>query len=320
MNLHINKKAVLLIFSLLIFAVLMAGCTAPILKTTNHALIITSTPITSAVANQTYTYKVNTTDPDAGDTLTYALSTKPSGMTINPVTGLISWTPISGQIGDNDVIAEVSVGDKCDTQNFTIAVSETPPAPAVPAPPAPAVPAPPAPAVPPASPTPPVPPAPVAPPAPPIPAPPVPPVPTVPPAPPVPLTLSNLSLTPFLLPAVQGSQVTIYLKVEDAADLKGASITLNYNASKLQYSSSAAGSFIPNANLFASGTSGSVTLDLAGLGATSYASSTGTIITVVFNTIGTGNTNITFGTTTLRDKDNADINHTRGNGCSVNIN
>jgi hypothetical protein len=108
--------------------------------------------------------------------------------------------------------------------------------------------------------------------------------------------------------------------VEDAADLKGASITLNYNASKLQYSSSAAGSFIPNANLFASGTSGSVTLDLAGLGATSYASGTGTIITVVFNTIGTGNTNITFGTTTLRDKDNADINHTRGNGCSVNIN
>jgi len=110
------------------------------------------------------------------------------------------------------------------------------------------------------------------------------------------------------------------VKAEDVADLKGASITLNYNASKLQYSSSTAGSFVPNANLFASGTSGSVTLDLAGLGAASYASGTGTIITVVFDTIDSGNTNITFGTTTLRDKDNADTNHTRGNGCSVSIN
>ena len=296
MNLSINKKVVLLIFSLLVFAVLMVGCTVPILKTANQASIITSTPITYAVANQTYTYKVNTTDPDVGDTLTYALSTKPTGMTINSSTGLISWTPISDQIGDNDVIVEVSVGDKCDTQNFTIVVSETPPTPAVP-------PAPPTPVVPPTPP-----------------APPVPPAPAVPPAPSVPLTLPTLSLTPFLLPAVQGSQVTVYLKVEDVADLKGASITLNYNASKLQYSSSAAGSFVPNANLFASSTNGSVTLDTAGLGATSYASGTGTILTVVFDTIDSGNTNITFGITTLRDKDNADINHTRGNGCSVSIN
>jgi hypothetical protein len=110
------------------------------------------------------------------------------------------------------------------------------------------------------------------------------------------------------------------VKAEDVADLKGASITLNFNVSKLQYSSSTAGSFIPKANLFASSTNGSVTLDTAGLGAASYASGTGTIITVVFNTIDSGYTNITFGTTTLRDKNNVDINHTRSNGCSVSIN
>ena len=315
MNLPINKKAVLLIFSLLVFAVLMTGCTVPILKTANQTPIITSTPITSAVVNQTYTYKVNTADPEVGDTLTYTLSTKPAGMTIDPATGLISWTPISDQIGNNDVIVEVSVGNKYDSQNFTIAVSEIPPTP--PVPPAPAVPVPPTPVVPLVPPTSPVPPAPA------VPAPSTPPMlpaPPVPPAPFVPLTLPTLSLTPFLLPAVQGSQVTINVRVEDAADLKGASITLNYNASKLQYNSSAAGSFIPKANLFASGTSGSVTLDLAGLGAVSYTSGTGTIITVVFDTINSGYTNITFGTTTLRDKDNADINHTRGNGCSVSIN
>jgi hypothetical protein len=203
MNLPINKKAVLLIFSLLIFAVLMAGCTVPLLRTASQAPIIASTPITSAVANQTYTYKVDANDPDVGDALTYTLSTKPAGMTINPTTGLISWTPISGQIGNNDVIVEVSAGDKYDTQNFTIVVSETPPAPAVPTPPTPPVPpTPPTPPVPPTPPTPPV--------------PPTPPTPPVPPAPFVPLALPNLNLTPFLLPAVQGSQVTIYLKVEDS--------------------------------------------------------------------------------------------------------
>lgn len=90
----------------------------------------------------------------------------------------------------------------------------------------------------------------------------------------------------------------------------------------MQYSSSTAGSFIPNANLFASSTNGSVNLDIAGLGASSYHSGmgTGTIITVVFDTIDTGNTNITFGTTSLRDNNNDNIDHTRSSGCSVTIN
>jgi hypothetical protein len=48
---------------------------------------------------------------------------------------------------------------------------------------------------------------------------------------------------------------------------------------------------------------------------------TGTIIIVVFDTIDTANpTNITFGTTQLRDKDNNPITHTKGSGCSVTIN
>jgi hypothetical protein len=48
---------------------------------------------------------------------------------------------------------------------------------------------------------------------------------------------------------------------------------------------------------------------------------TGTIIIVVFDTIATASpTNITFGSTTLRDKDNITISHTKGSGCSVTIN
>lgn len=58
----------------------------------NAAPVITSTAFTSATSGTLYTYQVVATDPNAGDTLTYSLSTFPVGMTINPTTGLISWT------------------------------------------------------------------------------------------------------------------------------------------------------------------------------------------------------------------------------------
>jgi hypothetical protein len=132
----------------------------------------------------------------------------------------------------------------------------------------------------------------------------------------------NLKLTPSSQTVTQGSQATINVVAEDVTDLKGASVILNFNASKLQYSSSTAGSFIPNATLMANSTNGSVTLDIAGLGASGYHSGmgTGTIITVKFDTIATGNTNITFGATILKDKDNNTITHTKSSGCSVTIN
>jgi hypothetical protein len=40
-------------------------------------------------------------------------------------------------------------------------------------------------------------------------------------------------------------------------------------------------------------------------------------MTVKFERIATGNTNITFGTTQLRDKENNIINHTTGSGCLI---
>ena len=89
----------------------------------NHAPEITSDPVTSATKDQPYSYDVHATDPDVGDTMTYSLTTKPTGMTINSSTGLISWTPTS--IGDYDVIVEVSDNGSpvlSDTQSFTINV------------------------------------------------------------------------------------------------------------------------------------------------------------------------------------------------------
>ena len=86
----------------------------------NHAPSITSEPVTTVTVDELYTYDVNATDPD-GDTLTYSLTTSPTGMTIDSATGVISWTPTSE--GDYAVVVMVSDGALNDTQNFTITVS-----------------------------------------------------------------------------------------------------------------------------------------------------------------------------------------------------
>jgi len=91
----------------------------------NHAPVITSAPVTSATKNQPYSYDVNATDPDVGDTLTYSLTTKPTGMNINTSIGVITWTP--SFTGDYDVIVKVSDSGSpvlSDTQSFTITVEE----------------------------------------------------------------------------------------------------------------------------------------------------------------------------------------------------
>ena len=88
----------------------------------NHAPVITSTAVTSATKGQPYSYDVNATDSD-GNTLTYSLTTKPSGMAINSSTGLITWTPTA--IGPFGVTVKVSDGGLFDTQSFTITVSES---------------------------------------------------------------------------------------------------------------------------------------------------------------------------------------------------
>ena len=60
------------------------------------APVITSAPVTTATAGVLYTYDVEATDPDAGDVLTYSLTTAPAGMTIDPTTGLIAMDADSG--------------------------------------------------------------------------------------------------------------------------------------------------------------------------------------------------------------------------------
>jgi len=88
----------------------------------NHSPVITSIPVTEATAGTLYTYDVEATDED-DDTLTYALTENPSGMTINNGTGLIEWTPTQDQVGTHAVTVEVD-DEKggTDSQSFTITV------------------------------------------------------------------------------------------------------------------------------------------------------------------------------------------------------
>src|SRR4029450_11743115 len=90
----------------------------------NNAPTISSTPVLSATAAAVYSYDVNATDADAGDVLTYSLDTAPAGMTINSASGLIGWTPTSGQVGSNAVAVRVNDGHGGSaTQSFTINVA-----------------------------------------------------------------------------------------------------------------------------------------------------------------------------------------------------
>jgi hypothetical protein len=95
-------------------------------KAVNDAPSLTSKPVTTATVGALYTYDVDATDPDAGDTLAYSLTIKPAGMTIDADTGLIEWTPTNDQAGVNDVAVKVTDNGSApasQTQPFTITVA-----------------------------------------------------------------------------------------------------------------------------------------------------------------------------------------------------
>jgi hypothetical protein len=72
----------------------------------NHTPELQQPDDDSIKVNTAYSLQLIANDVD-GDVLTYALVTKPSGMTIN-ATGLIQWTPGNGQKGNKAVTAKVT--------------------------------------------------------------------------------------------------------------------------------------------------------------------------------------------------------------------
>ena len=116
----IKNKKLLLSLSVFLIVFLFTGCFL-----FNSSPVIESNPVTTAKEGAIYTYDVEATDLNEEDTLTYSLTVSPTGMTINSTTGVITWTPTEGQIGENEVVVEVSDGSKSATQSYTITVDET---------------------------------------------------------------------------------------------------------------------------------------------------------------------------------------------------
>ncbi|NOS75712.1 MAG: cadherin-like domain-containing protein [Methyloglobulus sp.] len=95
----------------------------------NDAPTITSTPVLTATEDASYTDAVTATDVDAGQSLSYSLVAAPAGMTINAISGAISWTPTNAQVGDNNVTVKVTdssgAANNSATQDFIVAVTNT---------------------------------------------------------------------------------------------------------------------------------------------------------------------------------------------------
>ena len=86
----------------------------------------TSTPVTVAAEGSQYTYDVQTAE-EAGGGVSYALNTAPAGMTIDPDTGVISWTPSDSQAGVHAVVvAATRTAGGTATQAFEITVRDAP--------------------------------------------------------------------------------------------------------------------------------------------------------------------------------------------------
>lgn len=90
----------------------------------NDPPVINSSPVTTATQDAVYSYDVDASDINPGDVLTYSLDSSPSGMTIDSQTGVISWTPNSGQVGTDSVTVRVEDQQGgSDTQTFSIDVA-----------------------------------------------------------------------------------------------------------------------------------------------------------------------------------------------------
>ncbi|SMN14224.1 Fibronectin type III domain protein [uncultured Candidatus Thioglobus sp.] len=97
-----------------------------------HAPVITTTAPTTATEDTLYSYDANVNDIDSGDTHTWSIPRKPTGMTLNTSTGQINWTPLEGVTTSGEITLSVTdSGNLTATQRFTIAVTQVNDAPVI---------------------------------------------------------------------------------------------------------------------------------------------------------------------------------------------
>jgi hypothetical protein len=117
------KKKLLIVLLLGLISISFTGCLSMISPETNNPPVLATISDATITLGETFTYPVEATDPDEGDTLIYSLTTDPStDMVIDENSGVINWTPTA--VGNFEVNVEVSDGELSDTQSFNITVSE----------------------------------------------------------------------------------------------------------------------------------------------------------------------------------------------------
>jgi RHS repeat-associated protein len=90
----------------------------------NQAPAFTSVPVVEALVGQNYSYDADATDPD-GDPLSFKLLTGPAGMAVDAATGHLAWSPVSGDLGNQDVTLRVEDGRGGSAlQHYVLAVTE----------------------------------------------------------------------------------------------------------------------------------------------------------------------------------------------------
>jgi hypothetical protein len=97
----------------------------------NAKPLITSVPTDPATEDVEYTHPFKATDADGDSAFTWSLTNAPSGMTVDPGGGVLTWTPGNeSSSGEVTVTVSDSVGGTA-TQNFTIAVTNVNDAPVI---------------------------------------------------------------------------------------------------------------------------------------------------------------------------------------------
>lgn len=89
----------------------------------SHAPVIVGLPPAFATPGS-YSGKVVAHDADPAQSLSYSLDSHPAGMTIDPVTGVLTWNPTSGDLGAHPVIVRVKDGlGNADVASFSLVVN-----------------------------------------------------------------------------------------------------------------------------------------------------------------------------------------------------
>lgn len=74
----------------------------------NDLPVVVSAPMLRATEGEPYAYVIRVADSyPAGEGHTFALLERPDGMSVDPATGLVTWTPRTGQAGEHEVAAEI---------------------------------------------------------------------------------------------------------------------------------------------------------------------------------------------------------------------